>query len=74
MERAKSLTPKEFEILKDEALRMFADDAANDPRYAAETVRHLAERAYPNDYQWWLEFMSSDPDVHEEILGFDPWE
>lgn len=66
------LTEEEMEILKERALDCFQDDVHADARYARETVEYLAEEA-GKDQDWWLEFLSTDPDVHADLLGFDPY-
>ena len=63
------LSPEQVEAIRECALDAFEDDAAHDQRYAREIVAHLAEN---RNMEWWLEFLSSDPGVYEDILGFNP--
>jgi hypothetical protein len=69
--RLRRLTPAQVDDIRVEALAAFTRDARDDPRYATETVEHLANEA-KKDTRWWLEFLSSDPDTWEDILGFNP--
>jgi hypothetical protein len=69
-EKVRELTEAEHDAVRDLAMEMFAEDASNDIRYAIETVEHLAIDK-PNE--WWLEFISSDPECVVELLGFDPY-
>ena len=72
MKKATYKLPEDLlDEIKETALRLFYDDAQQDPRYAMETVGHLAEEAN-KDIGWWLEFLSSDTDVYEGLLGFNP--
>lgn len=65
------LTPEQVECIKERALEAWALDAAQDPHYAAETVRFLAET---QPVEWWLEILTTDSDMWEELLGFNPLE
>ncbi len=67
------LSESERERIKQAALEEFASDARNDSRYAAETVRFLAESG-PQSMEWWVESLSADPDSAIEMLGFNPYE
>jgi hypothetical protein len=69
--KIRKLTPLEFQTLKDRALEAFAQDASTDWRYAVETVAALADECN-KPAEWWMEILSTDENVWEEMLGFDP--
>jgi hypothetical protein len=70
--KLRELSPEELGIIRHAALDAFEDDTRNDARYARETVAYLADEANKGK-QWWLEFLSSDPETWEPVLGFDPF-
>lgn len=68
--RIRELTTSEQEHLRNAALDMFESDAYNNPYYARETVEFLAA---DKSIDWWLSFLSSEPDMVVQLLGFNPY-
>ena len=71
MQEVRKLTDEERKELRDMAMEWFAEDTRQDPSYAVETVAFLAD---DQPDQWWVEFLSSDPEVVRQFLSFDPFE
>ena len=67
------LTSEQVDHIKSRAKDVFQVDAGNDSSYAADTMEMLAEEAN-KPLSWWLEIVSTDPDMLESVLGFDPLE
>ena len=68
--KVRDLTPEERKELQDEAWRWFVEDAAGDIYYVLDTVAYLIE---DKSDQWWVEWMSEDPETVREHLSFDPY-
>lgn len=65
------LTEKELDKIKDMAKECWYDCARQDPRVLVDTVMDLATKLGVHQ-DWWIGWVSDDPDVLEELTGFDP--
>jgi len=63
------LTDEQVEHIKSMALDALRADGCNDIDFLVETVEHLAD---DQPLEWWLETVTNEPDMWEELLGFNP--
>ncbi len=67
------LTGEEIKLIRDTAQEMLVSDLNQDRSYLWDFVaNHLGQ--FQSDLQLLLETISSEADMYEELLGFDPLE